>query len=77
MALDEPNAEFVTYNANHIDVQMHPELAEKLKPLGGVAIDYIDNGPEQKGFMITTAAKSQGMDCSGCGSDTGGCGDEH
>jgi len=55
---------------------MHPELAEKLKPLGGVAIDYIDNGPEQRGFMITPASKSQGMDCSGCGTSAGGCGDD-
>ena len=76
MALDEPNAGFATYSANNIDVQMHPELAEKLKPLGGVAIDYIDNGPEQRGFMITPASKSQGMDCSGCGTSAGGCGDD-
>ena len=53
---------------------MHPDLTEQLKPFGDILIDYVDYGPDQRGFMISTSAKSEGRDCAGsCG---GGCGDE-
>jgi hypothetical protein len=52
---------------------MHPDLTEQLKPFGDVLIDFVDGGPEQRGFMISTSAKPEGRDCAGgCGS---GCGD--
>lgn len=76
MALDEPNASFSTFTSNEIDVQIHPDLAEQLKPFGGIAIDYIDNGPQQRGFTISTKIKPHGADCSGCAPDGGGCGDD-
>jgi hypothetical protein len=78
LALDEPNETFSTFKSNNIDVSMHPDLAEQLKPFGGVAIDYIDNGPHQRGFTISTKIKPTGADCSGCHPDSGsGCGDEN
>ena len=55
---------------------MHPDLAEQLKPFGGVVIDYIDNGPHQRGFTISTKTKPAGADCSSCGSASDHCGDD-
>jgi hypothetical protein len=55
-------------------VHIHPDLADQLKPLGGVDIDFIDNGPQQRGFMIRTKSRPEGADCSGCGSGADGCG---
>ena len=63
------------FMADGISVYMAPDLAEQLKPLGGVVIDFVDHGPDQRGFTITTKVKAGGGDCaSGCGS--GGCGEE-
>jgi hypothetical protein len=76
LALDEPNDEFTTYQSNNIDVGIHPQLDEQLKPLGGVVIDYIDNGPQQRGFTVSTKSKPDGMDCSSCGTGSSTCGDE-
>jgi hypothetical protein len=75
LALDEPNETFGTYTSNNIDVQMHPDLVKQLEPLGGVVIDFIDNGPQQRGFTINTKTKPEGADCSGCGTDSDGCGE--
>ena len=76
MALDEPNQSYRQYTSNNIDVQIHPDLDEQLKPLGGVAIDYVDNGPQQKGFTIRTVSRPEGEGCSGCNSAESGCGEE-
>ena len=57
-------------------MQIHPDLDEQLKPFGGVAIDYVDNGPQQQGFTIRTASRPEGGGCSSCGSAEGGCGDD-
>ncbi len=47
---------------------MHPDLAGQLKPLGGLIIDFIDQGADRRGFTISTKMKPQGIDCSrGCG----------
>lgn len=54
---------------------MHPDLVEQLKPLGGVVIDFVDNGPQQRGFTINTKIKPGAADCSGCGDGDTGCGD--
>jgi len=63
------------FMADGISVYMAPDLVEQLKPLGGVVIDFVDYGPDQRGFTITTKVKPGGGDCSsGCGS--GGCGEE-
>jgi len=76
LALDEPDATFSTFTSNNIDVLMHPDLVEQLKQFGGVVIDFIDNGPEQRGFTISTKVKPSGEDCSGCSSASDHCGDE-
>jgi len=62
-----------SYESQGIQVYMHPGLVEQLEPLGGVVIDFVDNGPQQRGFMISTKDKPAGS-CSseGCGSE--GCG---
>ncbi len=54
---------------------MHPDLVEQLRPMGGVVIDFVDNGPDQRGFTISTKVKAAGADCGSCGTD-GGCGDD-
>lgn len=71
LALDEPDDSLSTFNHNGIDVHMHPDLAEQLKQFGGVVIDFIDNGPQQRGFTITTKVRTQADCSSGCGSS--GC----
>jgi hypothetical protein len=74
LALDEPDSSSTLFTSNGINVYMHSDLTEQLKPFGDILIDYVDYGPEQRGFMISTSAKPEGRDCAGsCG---GGCGDE-
>jgi len=45
---------------------MHPALAEQLQPFGGIIIDYVDHGPDQRGFTIGMKNKPTGVDCGGC-----------
>ncbi len=72
LALDEPDESFTAFTSNGIQVYMHPTLVAQLEPMGGVVIDFVDYGPEQRGFMINTKIKPNSSDCaSGCGS--GGC----
>lgn len=74
LALDEPDSNCSKFTSNGITVYMHPDLTEQLKPFGDVVIDFVDYGPEQRGFMISTSVKPEGRDCAGgCGS---GCGEE-
>lgn len=74
LALDEPNDSYDTYSSNAIDVQIHPDLVDQLKQFGGVEIDFVDNGPHQRGFTIRTKVKPDDSGCSSCGSGTDGCG---
>jgi Fe-S cluster assembly iron-binding protein IscA len=68
LALDEPDNNYSVFKSNGIDVYIHPDLAGQLKPFGGVTIDFVDNGPDQRGFVVDTKVKPQGLDCSqGCG----------
>ncbi|MEZ5359184.1 MAG: hypothetical protein R3F48_10185 [Candidatus Zixiibacteriota bacterium] len=55
---------------------MHPSLVDQLQQFGGVMIDFIDNGPNQRGFTISTKTKPEGMDCGSCGTGDHGCGSE-
>jgi hypothetical protein len=75
LALDEPNDSYTTYTSHAIDVQIHPDLDDQLKQFGGVDIDFVDNGPYQRGFTIRTRVKPAGSDCSSCASESDGCGD--
>ena len=59
---------------------MHASLADQLQQFGGVVIDFIDNGPENRGFTISTKTKPAGMDCGSGSCGSGGCSgesDEH
>lgn len=74
LALDEPDGTSAKFTSNGIDVYMHPDLREQLKPFGEVVIDFVDYGPDQRGFMISTSVKPAGRDCAGgCG---GGCAED-
>lgn len=77
LALDEPDETCSSFESNGISVFMHPALVEHLEPLGGVIIDYIDNGPEQHGFTITTKIKPESSCGGGCESHACGDGDPH
>ena len=75
LALDEPDNGYSQYQSSGIDVFMHPDLVNQMQPFGGVLIDFVDDGPQQRGFVVGTKNKPQGMDCSkGCGES--GCGSE-
>ena len=72
LALDEPDQNYTLYQSQGIDVYIHPDLDGQLQPFGGVLIDFVDNGPAQRGFVVGTKIKPHGLDCSkGCGE--GGC----
>jgi Fe-S cluster assembly iron-binding protein IscA len=73
LALDEPDETCSAYESNGISVYMHPALIEHLEPLGGVIIDFIDNGPDQRGFTISTRIKPESSCGGSCSSH--GCGD--
>lgn len=53
---------------------MHPSLVDQLQQFGGVVIDFIDNGPSQRGFTISTKIKPEGLNCGSCSSGSPGCG---
>lgn len=72
LALDEPDETCSLFESNGISVYMHPALVEHLESLGGVMIDYIDNGPDQRGFTITTKIKPESTCGGGCGSHSCG-----
>jgi hypothetical protein len=75
LALDEPKDSYSTFSSNSIDVSIDPKLAKQLEPMGGVIIDFVDNGPKQRGFTVSTKNKPKGLDCTeGCG--PGGCDDQ-
>ncbi len=54
---------------------MHPALAEQLEPLGGVTIDFVDEGEARRGFMVSTNKKPEGFSCSSGECGSGACGD--
>jgi len=68
LAVDEPDDSYSIYESNGIQIHIHTDIAEQLKPLGGVVVDFIDNGPDQRGFLVGTKIKPQGFECTGtCG----------
>jgi hypothetical protein len=71
LALDEPEEGLTNFNSNGIEVFMHPGLVDQLQQFGGVAIDFIDEGPDRKGFVVATKDKPAGHDCKGCNTDSG------
>ena len=74
LALDEPDDTCSSFESNGITVYMPTALVEHLEPLGGVIIDYIDHGADQKGFVISTKIKPASSCGGGCG--THGCGEQ-
>ncbi|MEE9441844.1 MAG: hypothetical protein V3V99_04180 [candidate division Zixibacteria bacterium] len=71
MALDEPEEGLTNFNSKGIEVFMHSALADQLQQFGGVSIDFIDEGPDRRGFVIATNNKPAGHDCKGCNTDSG------
>ncbi|MCK5126756.1 MAG: hypothetical protein KAR42_10920 [candidate division Zixibacteria bacterium] len=65
-----------SFNSQGIDVFMHQSLVDQLQQFGGVLIDFVDNGSDQRGFTISTKNKPDGLDCGSCGTAEGGCGSE-
>jgi Fe-S cluster assembly iron-binding protein IscA len=73
LALGEPDDSHSIYESNGIQVHINTDLAERLKPLGGVVVDFIDNDADQQGFLVETKTKPQGFQCTGtCGEGCGG-----
>ncbi len=76
LALDEPTDDCSVFEVNKLKIYMQAGLTDQLEQFGGVQIDFIDEGPDRRGFTITTQNKpgGGGSDCSsGCSSS--GCGD--
>jgi len=76
LALDEPDSSFYVSESNGIKVYIQPTLSEQLKLMGGVIIDFIDEGPDQRGFVVNTRMKSGHSDCSSGGCGGKGCHEE-
>ncbi len=67
MALDESTEEMQKLESNGIEAYIDPRVAESIKSLGDINIDYV-NGPQGSGYTI----KVGDPDCSSGGCD--GCG---
>jgi len=75
LALDEPESSYNTYETNGIEVLMHPDLAKQLEPFGGAVVDFVNDSPERRGFMIGVREKPEGLSCGGS-CESGSCGEE-
>lgn len=75
LALEEPNDDCSVFEVKSLSIYMIAGLSDQLEQFGGVAIDFIDDGPQHCGFTVAPQTKPGGSDCSsGCPSS--GCGDK-
>lgn len=75
LALDEPTDDCSVFEVNNLKVYMQAGLSDQMEQFGGVTIDFIDDGPQRRGFTVSTQNRPGDSDCSS-GCPPSGCGDK-